>query len=270
MLIVKVDTFILSNQFWQMELYQKFIIELQTLEIDNLVKYDYDSLQYKTELKKLQQLAVSEFLLFTPQQTHQQLKHLYQIDNRFKTFWPLYQELYKKFREGKIDNELFEEKICNLFIIPKQKSIEITFEVIRLLQEAIMLKGGVLQGFIDQVKRATTTKNNTKGRKDIETFEGSFLNPDHAKTVKDILEIREYTKEGKWMGISKNKTELLALYYVLRPFLNTGKPTTQARIFYNEFGLDVPGYMSERNLTEEPYNTDRDEFEGIFDHLVNH
>jgi hypothetical protein len=104
-------------------------------------------------------------------------------------------------------------------------------------------------------------------------FEELFKDKSNAKKVKEIFEMRGYTINEKWQGLTKNKSELLAAYYVLMPLLNPNKPTTGARIFYNEFGLTVGSekdgnYITERMLTNEPFNPIRGEFEMIFSVLL--
>ncbi len=94
------------------------------------------------------------------------------------------------------------------------------------------------------------------------TFESLFFGKENAQTVKDIFEQFHYTTKGKWQPNkqaypvhSENKNELLAAYYVLKEkkgVLKEGKITTQARIFYNEFGLEVGKYISERMLRHRP------------------
>ena len=70
------------------------------------------------------------------------------------------------------------------------------------------------------------------------TFESLFTSKFNAKIVKEIFEHKGYTIGGKWEGLSNNKSELLAAYYVLKPLLKKGlKDTPCAKIFYTEFGL---------------------------------
>jgi hypothetical protein len=102
-----------------------------------------------------------------------------------------------------------------------------------------------------------------------------FTDTQDAQKVNVIFKVNGYTENGKWIGQSKRKKELLAAYYILKPLLVTGKPTTQAKIFYKEFGLVVGKndtkngeYITERSLTNEPFNEDRDEFKRIFSHLI--
>lgn len=101
------------------------------------------------------------------------------------------------------------------------------------------------------------------------TFDSLFKVRANSQEVRKILEIKGYTNRDKWVGLSHNKTELLLAYYTLVPILNPGKPTPQAKVFYKEFGLQVPGYISSRSLTTDPRNGDNaEEFEIIFAPLL--
>ncbi len=104
------------------------------------------------------------------------------------------------------------------------------------------------------------------------TFKDLFNDPENAQKIKDILEQNHYTTKGKWQPNkqvynehSEMKTELLAVYYVLKEkeVLKVGKTTTQAKIFYKEFGLKVGEYISDRQLRERP-NKDINKFENLF------
>lgn len=101
------------------------------------------------------------------------------------------------------------------------------------------------------------------------TFESLFKDKDHAKRVKELLELNGYTLNGKWKRQAKDiKSELLAAYYVLLPLLKPGfKNTPTASIFYDEFGFPT-GYISDRMLRNQPYNKIRDDFEKIFSNLI--
>lgn len=109
-----------------------------------------------------------------------------------------------------------------------------------------------------------------KGYKKPKTFESLFRDKDNARKVKEIFEIREYTINGKWQGLTNDKTELLSAYYVLIPLLKSGQKTTPtARIFYSEFGLSDE-FISDRTLRKRPKNIEiSNEFENIFSHLLN-
>lgn len=113
--------------------------------------------------------------------------------------------------------------------------------------------------------------HNTKtGRKD-NSFIGLFRDSDHAKKVKELFEIREYTINGKWQGLTDAKTELLCAYYVLKDLglLKPGSKTTPtAKIFYSEFGLPE-NYISERMFRNYPKNHQTiNEFEKLFSPLL--
>lgn len=140
-----------------------------------------------------------------------------------------------------------------------------------LLQETISDASMDFDSIITDYDTPNTIKPKRKKNKSKQTFESLFRNTDVAKKVVKIFKTREYIKDGVWKGLSENKTELLAAYYVLKPLLKPGKITTQARIFYQNFGLyDLEEkYVDERNFTNEPFNKDRDEFESIFTHLLN-
>jgi len=123
---------------------------------------------------------------------------------------------------------------------------------------------------INKKKINSMSKNNKHKRSEL-TFEKLFKDSGNAKKVKDILELKEYTIKGKWVGQNNNKTELLAAYYSLREkhgIMRTGQTTPQTRLFYNEFGLNVPGYMSERALTTPPASQYIQEFNTLFNHVL--
>ena len=105
------------------------------------------------------------------------------------------------------------------------------------------------------------------------TFKDLFKDPENAKKVKEILEKNHYTLNGKWAANkdlythqTENKTELLVAYYTLKNkgILKQGKATPQAKIFYNEFGLKVGEYISDRSLRNEPPPYQQKIFEKLF------
>ncbi len=118
---------------------------------------------------------------------------------------------------------------------------------------------------------------NTKLSKPL-TFESLFKDNDNAKKVKQILEANHYTIKGKWeankvlhLNHTGNKNELLAAYRSLKTreataILKKGKITTQAKLFYQEFGLTVGDgkYISERSLRNEPAPADIKVFDKLF------
>lgn len=117
--------------------------------------------------------------------------------------------------------------------------------------------------------------NKNKAINSKQTFESLFRNRENAKIVEDIFETKDYTMNGEWVGISKDKTELLAAYYVLKKILQPGRPTPQATVFYNHFHLIVGKnntkkgeYITARMLTEVPKNDNLKEFESIFSHIL--
>jgi hypothetical protein len=99
------------------------------------------------------------------------------------------------------------------------------------------------------------------------TFPELFRDEGNAQIVKNILEIKGYTRNGIWIGITGAKNELLGAYYALRPILKSEKITPRAKIFYREFGLP-DGYMSDRMMTNEPFDQSRDEFDRMFAYLM--
>lgn len=97
------------------------------------------------------------------------------------------------------------------------------------------------------------------------TFEGLFKDRDNAKEVKKLFESFGYTKNGEWVGLTDDKTELLSAYYVLRPLFKSGlKVTPTAKIFYSEFGLSSE-HMNDRTYRKYPNENEKyKEFERIF------
>lgn len=112
--------------------------------------------------------------------------------------------------------------------------------------------------------------NPKTGRKDI-SFNGLFRDSDNAKKVKELFETRGYTVNGKWQGLTDEKTELLCAYNVLKnlEFLKPGSKTTPtAKIFYSEFGLP-DDYITDRMLRYYPKNQETiKEFENLFSPLL--
>jgi len=164
-----------------------------------------------------------------------------------------------------MESEYIKKQIYKLTEFPLLHSPTIQIKVTRYLQ------------FLeDQEKRISKPAKTQK----ILTFDDLFRDKNNAKRVKDIFETHGYTVNNKWQGLSDNKSELLCAYYVLKPLLKTVlKPTPQARIFYNHFGLytneqvkkenlPYPGYITERMFTDEPFNNDSLEFEQIFSDLL--
>ncbi len=107
--------------------------------------------------------------------------------------------------------------------------------------------------------------------KTIQSFESLFRDSAKAQKVKAILEIKGYTVKGEWKGLSRNKSELLAAYHVLKPILYDGKVTPQATVFYNEFGKSVGNgnikngeYITDKMLRNYPPLDDIAEFEKVF------
>lgn len=122
--------------------------------------------------------------------------------------------------------------------------------------------------------RIQVTHNN-KVEESKRTFISLFKDKGIANEVKAIFETNGFTKENKWIGVSGNKTELLAAFYVLNSILNAGKVTPKAKVFYNEFGLKVGKnnlkngeYITERSFRTEPFNQDREEFERLFSDIL--
>lgn len=109
-------------------------------------------------------------------------------------------------------------------------------------------------------------RNKNPKRKKEKSFIELFKDPTDAQKVKELFELRGYTKDGKWIGLNNNKTELLAAYYSLyeKGVLKPGKITPQAKIIYKEFGLKISEYISERSLTTRPYTKYIEEFDNLF------
>ena len=95
-----------------------------------------------------------------------------------------------------------------------------------------------------------------------------FWDSSNVAKIEQIFELREYTKNGKWIGVTKKKSELLAAYQYLSEnyFLKSGPKTSQARLLYEHFGLVTGdgGYVSERTLRNTPSTKDIEEFKSVF------
>ena len=134
-------------------------------------------------------------------------------------------------------------------------------------------KAGIINDF--KTKIFKINRSNIK-----QSFEDIFRDKANAKEIKHIFKIKGYTdNEYNWIGLNKNKTELLAAYYSLKEretntILKPGQKTTQARIFYNEFNLKVgkdklktDDYILDRNFTTPPSQADINIFNTLFDKL---
>lgn len=105
-------------------------------------------------------------------------------------------------------------------------------------------------------------------QKEPQTFECLFKDSNIAKKVKEIFEIKGYTVNGKWQGLSNDKSELLCAYYVLKNIIKPGlKVAPTVKIFYSEFGLPE-NHITDRMMTTEPFNDIRKEFESVFSNLL--
>lgn len=138
------------------------------LDLGHYSQYKSD---YENKIKKLQQLALNEVLLFTPDQINLQLKRLEQIERMFSKFWDLYIELLNDFNSGKLTLTDIEIKLYPLFIVPNRNTGIISQSFIDDLHDAIMFKQGILLGFIDQVNKVLGLAENTtnKGLSDNQT-----------------------------------------------------------------------------------------------------
>jgi hypothetical protein len=143
-------------------------------------------------------------------------------------------------------------------------------------------------------KSVTDTLNDTKFKKELpadffkieslskkikekreDKFTPLFKISEHANQVKRTLESNNYTIKGQWKGDSGQKNELLAAYHALKPIMNPGLRTTQAKIFYSTFGLKVGKdttsngeYITDRQLTIIPLSSDIEKFEKLFKEIV--
>jgi len=166
-------------------------------------------------------------------------------------FLPMIQQYKQWFERNKKETEIFEPHNPYGYMLELMISTEAELEHFQTLSENIK-----------QVVK--------KGFKKPKTFESLFRDKDNARKVKEIFEIRGYTINGKWQGLTNDKTELLSAYYVLIPLLKSGqKITPTARIFYSEFGLSDE-FINDRTLRKRPKNIEiSNEFEDIFSHLLN-
>lgn len=129
-----------------------------------------------------------------------------------------------------------------------------------------------IQPFFNYVKHKIMTLAPGKLRKEL-TFEDLFRDKANALKVKKIFETNGYTLNGKWQGLSNDKSELLYAYHVLKPLLKPIKDTPAARIFYYEFGLTVGpekegNYITTRTFPDVPKNHKLKEFEAKFQSLL--
>ena len=98
------------------------------------------------------------------------------------------------------------------------------------------------------------------------TYLDLFRDEENAELVKQLFESKGLTENGKWVGLSNRKTELLAAFYELklRGIIKPISPTTGARVFYKEFGYDVAKDISERSFRTEPWGEIRQHYVELF------
>lgn len=182
----------------QMQYFHEFINEVQTLDIKvkefyignggyfkditpernpglpyqkskylDLSHYDQHDSDYESQLVRLQQLAINEILLCSPDQLKQQLRRLELIKRRFSKFWKVYSNLNKSFQEKNLQKIDIEIEVFPLFIIPEKSSIDVVVNInqdfLYNLMDAVMFKQGCLKSFETQVKEVLGIEENEDG-----------------------------------------------------------------------------------------------------------
>lgn len=113
--------------------------------------------------------------------------------------------------------------------------------------------------------------NEIKGKPELR-FKDLFVNRNHASTLDFFMENSKLLTNGKFTGLSGNKTELAAIYWVLhnREVICNGKFATQARVFHSHYDLELGKDVSMQNAREEKVSkSDYNEFERLLLNLFN-
>ncbi|NPD47115.1 hypothetical protein [Lentimicrobium sp. S6] len=116
----------------------------------------------------------------------------------------------------------------------------------------------VIRGKITPIKKKPET-----------TYEDLFIDKKYISIIEQLFETNGYTIDKIWVGITNNRTELLGAIDVLKKkgIIISGNISPQARIIYSHFGKEIPGYVSERSLTNDPPLKHIEEFERLFSQL---
>jgi hypothetical protein len=116
-------------------------------------------------------------------------------------------------------------------------------------------------------KRPANIKKEKKPIDIKEEFLNLFKRTLVGEQVIQLFKTHEYIdKDERWIGLSKNKSELANAYNVLNELqlLKPHKTTPTAILFYNRFGLSIPGYACDKTLRSKPKNDDQKEFKKMF------
>lgn len=233
------------------ENYRNLVYLIKSIDLKNDIDYEYS--------EQLLNRAIGELMALTTLQQNKVLTELNELSENIKRFANSYWRPEQFDLKDEFAEVLYRRFLTEHFIIKLPESLDLNTlidVVLRVKYNSTLL-----------VKLKTKVfPTATKTAKPL-TFEGLFKDGDNAQIVRDILERNGYTIGGHWNGLTKEKTELLCAYCVLKPILKPGKVTPQAKIFYKEFKLS-DGYISDRMLTKEPINANRDEFSRIFSHLI--
>lgn len=190
--------------------FQKFIDELTNLKFEqkgrnlDLSQYHQKG-NYQNALIKIQQTALTEILQLEPDQITRHLNRLKKIDERFKKFWDWYLE------QMNLQNPYFLMDLGNFFIVEKPFEKSISNETYQNLHDAVMIKQGVLAGFINQVNEIQGNPGTDreppqkKQQKQIPDLPEIFKSRDYFDTViarlknDEFIELNRITGRYKWL-----------------------------------------------------------------------
>ncbi len=198
---------------------------------------------------------------------------------------------YKNLRRLIIEKQLFTEIPPSLFMkrkmnfaerFEKQAELEGNFDrsftsiqdgrnLVNFLTFKMICKRFDSNDFAPKLRSSPKKKNHAKAIRHHEPKEYSelFINPEIGQEVKKILEANCYTQNGIWVEVPHQRKLPLAAFNTLSPLINDkNKKPKSKTAFYKEFGLEVPGYITIRSLSD-PVKEDWEKpFKEIFKGLL--
>lgn len=192
-----------------MENFNKYLLEIRSLDVKSnnnyldLSHYDQKKSNYESELKRLQELALNDFLNLSDDQINRHLKRIKKVNENFKKFWSIYKEQFKRFRDGELNNTDLELSIFSLFIVDKHDAGFISEDFMFDLHDAIMFKHGFLENFNFQINDILEPQQSDKSKQEDEkatTLRDFFANDVKDETIRKLQdEFKSYV--GKKMAI---------------------------------------------------------------------
>lgn len=248
-----IDRFNTENERAHFKNYRELVYLIKSVDLKKDIDYDYS--------ERLLNKAIGELMILTPSQQKTVLNELNGIYANIQTFYKKYWIPENFDLTNDFEVVLYKRFLSESFFIKWPKSLnQLDLNTLHIIVTRVKFNSTILNKIMKSVQPTQKKVNSL-------TFQALFRDNENAQKVKDLLELKGYTIDGIWQGLTKKKNELLTAYYVLQPLLKPDKVTPQAKIFYSEFGLP-DNYISNRSLTKEPFNQNRAEFEKIFSHLI--